>query len=261
MRAARSMQQDWDDRGRKNPFFYIASWRNDWDEEAFFGSGEQDYGRMVAGPLARRGFSPEGKSMVELGCGVGRMTRAFARRFGKVTACDISPEMLIRARELCQTEENIVWSQGSGIDLSCIASNSTDFVFSYLVLQHMPKQEMVHRYVGEMLRVLRHGGLCLFQFNASDKKNMNWRGQITWYLIDALWAFRLRFAARCIARMLGLDPEMSGRSWHGAAVQATGVAKTIRDNGGVDVELWGENTPMAWCCASKSVLGKQTPNV
>ena len=37
------MQRDWDERARKDAFFYIASWRSDWDDKSFFESGEQDY--------------------------------------------------------------------------------------------------------------------------------------------------------------------------------------------------------------------------
>lgn len=260
MKAARSMQQDWDERARKDPFFYIASWRKDWNEEAFFESGEQDYDRLVTGALARRGFLPDGKSMIELGCGAGRMTRAFARKFGSVTACDLSSEMLSRAQALCRTEKNITWLQSNGTDLLSIASSSADFVFSYLVLQHMPKEEIVHSYIREMLRVLREGGLCLFQFNGSHEKNMNWRGRATWSLIDALHVVRLRSIARRLAGMLGLDPEMAGKTWHGVAVPASNIIRTVQDSGGLDVEVWGENTPMAWCCASKSASGRQTPN-
>lgn len=255
------MQQDWDERARKDPFFYIASWRQEWKEEAFFQSGEQDYERLVAGALARRGFLPAGKSMVELGCGAGRMTCAFARKFGSVTACDLSSEMLNRAQSLCRTEENISWVQGNGTDLNGIASSSTDFVFSYLVLQHMPKEEIVHRYIGEILRVLCDGGLCLFQFNGTDEKNMNWRGRATWNLIDALWRLRLRLMAKWVAEMLGLDPQMAGRSWHGVAVRTGSIVKTVHDSGGINVEVWGENTPMAWCCASKAASGKRMPSV
>jgi len=32
------MRQDWDERARKDAFYYIASWRKDWTEESFFQS-------------------------------------------------------------------------------------------------------------------------------------------------------------------------------------------------------------------------------
>ena len=90
------MRRDWDERARRNVFRYIASWRNDWDEASFFESGEQDYLRLVDPILQKFHFEPASRSMVELGCGAGRMTRSFAERFHSVSAVDISAEMQSR---------------------------------------------------------------------------------------------------------------------------------------------------------------------
>jgi len=86
-----AMRREWDTRARKDAFHYIASWRKDWDVSAFLKSGEEDYERLVAPVLERLGFSPDGKTMLELGCGAGRMTRSFAGRFGRVLASVPAP--------------------------------------------------------------------------------------------------------------------------------------------------------------------------
>ena len=51
-RVTKSIRQDWDERARKNAFYYIASWRSDWDLDSFFESGEDDYKRLVE-PIQR----------------------------------------------------------------------------------------------------------------------------------------------------------------------------------------------------------------
>src|SRR3984957_14258005 len=94
------MRQDWDERAGKGDFHYIASWRMDWTPETFFQSGEEDYDRLVAPVFKRLGWDPQGKTMLELGCGAGRMTRSFAQRFSQVHAFDISREMLGHAKTL-----------------------------------------------------------------------------------------------------------------------------------------------------------------
>lgn len=251
MSTTEFMRREWDERARKNSFFYIASWRSDWSEDEFFQSGEDDYVRLVAGTLEKRNFASEGASMLELGCGAGRMTRSFARRFKNVTAVDISSEMLSRAQQLCAGQQNVSWVQGNGADLDPIPSNSFDFVFSYLVLQHLPHVELIMRNVSEMLRVLRIGGICLFQFNGTSAVNMNWKGKAIWGGVDALWRLRLRFAARALARLAGLDPEMAGRSWHGVAAPVDVLIETIRSNGGTAIEISGEGMAMAWCSVLK----------
>lgn len=255
MTIGESMRRDWDDRARKDAFFYIASWRKDWNETSFLESGEDDYKRFVAKTLERHAFSTEGKSMLELGCGAGRMTRSLAQRFTHVAAVDISSEMLAHARALHDSVANIEWVRGNGADLAEVRSASVDFVFSYLVLQHLPTETLFDTYIREILRVLIDGGLCLFQFNGTGQKNMNWKGRIAWEFVDALWAMRLAGASKAAAKLLGLDPEMAGKSWHGVHVKSEDVAKTVRENGGLVLELIDPGTPMAWCCAKKTMAG------
>ena len=103
MTVAKAMRQDWDERARKDAFFYIASWRNDWDLPAFLKSGEEDYDRLVAPLFRRTGFVTHGKMAIELGCGAGRMTQVFAKHFAHVFAFDISEEMLKKPRLYCRT--------------------------------------------------------------------------------------------------------------------------------------------------------------
>ena len=246
-----SMRQDWDTRARKDAFFYIASWRKDWNESSFLQSGEDDYKHFVADVLERHQFSPEGKSMLELGCGAGRMTRSFAQRFDHVLACDVSEEMLERARSLHREISNISWLQGNGADLTGIPNGSVDFVFSYLVLQHLPSDVLFHAYVCEILRVLASGGICLFQFNGTTEQNMNWKGRMAWSCLNSLWALRLHETTRSVAALLGFDPEMAGRTWHGVAVRPQSVVETVEKNGGFILEQSGQDTPIAWCCAQK----------
>jgi SAM-dependent methyltransferase len=249
------MRRDWDERARKNAFHYIASWRKEWDLATFLASGEVDFNRLVLPALVRCNLPVSGRSMLELGCGTGRMTHSFARRFAEVCAVDISPEMLARAREIHAEQENIRWLLGNGSDLSGIDSDSMDLVFSYLVLQHLPNESLVCQYIREMLRVLRPGGTVLFQFNGGFAPTMNWRGRLAWGAVDALWSFHLHNLSHIVAGLLGLDPSAAGKSWRGAAVAALHIAELVQGAGGEVRELSGEDTPMAWCCGVKA-LGK-----
>ena len=245
------MRRDWDDRARKNAFHYIASWRREWDRESFLSSGEEDFERLVVPILSRCGLPSASVAMLELGCGAGRMTHAFARRFQRVYAIDLSPEMLQRAREIHRERSNILWLLGNGSDLSCLAPDSLDFAFSYLVLQHLPQESLAFRYIQEMLRVLRPGGVFLFQFNGGFQPTMNWRGRLSWGFVDMLWSIRLRSMSRAAARTLGLDPCAAGKSWRGAAIGAPRIVDVIRAAGGEAREITGANTPMTWCCGVK----------
>ena len=248
------MSRDWDARARKNAFHYIASWRKEWDLDSFIASGEEDFGGLVAPVLARCGLPAAGKCMLELGCGAGRMTASFAKRFERVYALDISHEMLSRARRIHTAQKNILWLLSNGADLSCVASDSMDFVFSYLVLQHLPEEALALQYIREMLRVLRPGGVFLFQFNGGFEPTMNWRGRLAWEVVDVLWAARLGMLSRTVASALSLDPALAGKSWRGASLKAGSVAECVHASNGVVREIYGENTPMAWCCGIRRQL-------
>lgn len=246
------MRREWNERARKDAFHYIASWKTDWDVKSFLGSGEEDYLKLVAPALERCAISAQGGSMLELGCGAGRMTGSFAQRRARVYAFDISTEMLGKARKIHDGAQNIVWMVSNGEDLSCVATGTMDFVFSYLVLQHLPNETLVERYISEMFRVLRPGGTALFEYHGGFARTMNWRGQMAWKAVDALWAVGLPSWSRGLAKMFGGDPEIAGKTWRGASVTAEKIAGYVRTAGGNVREMTGQGTPMAWCLAVKA---------
>jgi len=253
VKTTEMMRRDWDERAKKNAFHYIASWRKDWDLNSFLSSGEEDYQRFVVPVLERCKVSPSGKVMVELGCGAGRMTSNFALHYKRVVALDLSVEMLERARRVHSKERNILWLRASGTDLACLADDSADFVFSYLVLQHLPSEELVFAYVREILRILQPGGAFLFQFNGSDSPTMNLRGRIAWGIVDTLWSAKLTWISHALASRLGLDPAAAGKTWRGAAIVANRVGDIVQSCMGEVREMSGVNTPMTWCCGVKVV--------
>jgi SAM-dependent methyltransferase len=251
MRTVDVMRRDWDDRARKNALFYIDDSRPDWDSDSFFQSGENDYRTFVDPILKRMGFDPEGKSILELGCGAGRMTRSFAARFKTVHALDISSEMLSRGRQLMPSASNVVWQQGNGSDFAGVADESIDLVFSYLVLQHLPTEQLVSKYVSEIVRVLRVDGVFLFQFNSLTTPTMNLRGRVAWAVVDKFWSLGFVRLSRTMAWAFGFDPVVAGKSWRGASVPASEMRAFIHGAGGTVLETRGDGTGATWCYGTK----------
>jgi ubiquinone/menaquinone biosynthesis C-methylase UbiE len=251
MNLADVMRRDWNERAKQNAFHYIASWQKDWNVEAFLQSGEEDFQKLVV-PVLRRNKMPEtGRTMLELGCGAGRMTGSFASRFERVLAVDISEQMLARAKQIHADSSHIDWKLSNGTDLSGIPDGAVDFAFSYIVLQHLPQEALAFHYIQEILRVLKPGGSFLFQFNGETRPTMNWRGRLIWGLIDGLWSLQLVKLGKGIAAFYGLDPATVGRSWRGTALSEASVAEAVFGAGGQIREMIGEKSPMAWCCGFK----------
>jgi len=251
MKAIESMRRDWNERARNNAFLYIASWRDDWTEESFFASGEADVKRIVHPILEKLSLDPAGASMAELGCGAGRMTRAFATQFKFVNAIDISEEMQQRAKKYLTNFSNVRWVLVDGVALSAIDSSSLDFVFSYMVLQHYPSAELIAASIREMLRILRPGGAFLFHFNGSHRPTMNWKGRAISSFLDSLCTLGLKRVAQSLARLASIDPEMIGKTWRGVALTSDEVDHMVRSAGGVPAGFDGLDTPFAWCFGRK----------
>lgn len=161
------MRDTWNYLAHENAMHYIASEEQNWTESDFFASGERDTARHLDPILARFGFNPENKKLLEIGCGVGRMSFNLAKRFGKVDAVDISPEMIKRAIKYKEKfgVRNVHFHLGSGKDLARFREEQFDFCFSYIVFQHIPSVDLIFDYVQEIGRVLKPAGGFLFQVN------------------------------------------------------------------------------------------------
>jgi SAM-dependent methyltransferase len=246
-----AMRRDWDERARKDAFYYIASWRRSWDPEQFFQSGEADYQSLVAPVFAILRFEPQDKAMLEIGCGLGRMTRSFAQRFARAYALDVSAEMVRQGRALHQEKTNVLWLSGNGSDLAFLKSGSLDFVFSYLVLQHVPTKALALDYIREMLRVLKAGGVFHFQFNSRCAPTMNWKGRVVWGVLDRLrepvFGISPEKTGRLLAFLLGLDPLAAGKTWRGAVLDVQEVKETVSACGGDVSGVTDSGTQVTWC--------------
>lgn len=156
----------WDARARENALYYVDNrldYRNP-DSQAFWDGGDAGLDqilKMVEQPIGST------ETVVDIGCGVGRMSRALAKRAGRVIAIDVSSEMLARGRGFNAHVENIDWVHGDGRSLKPIENASVDGCFSHVVFQHLPDPSLTLGYVREMGRVLRPGGWAVFQVSTN----------------------------------------------------------------------------------------------
>ena len=168
------MRTEWDERARENARYYIATANTDWADEAYFQSGRENIHHEVLTDMGNvaQGMDPKAMTVLEIGCGSGRLTRALAENFGAVYAVDISGEMIERAKESLRDFPNANVFQNNGTDLhvldAVLAEGKVDFAFSYIVFQHIPSAEVIHSYVLEVYRFLKPGGLFKFQVQGCE---------------------------------------------------------------------------------------------
>src|SRR4051812_16191303 len=118
-----------------------------WTPEAFYQHGRSDWEAF------RRHwdqYAPDrGGTVLEIGCGAGRLTAALADGFDRVIATDVSEDMLARTRAV--VPDSVELRQTDGYTLP-VSDCEVDAVFSVHVLQHLERRDDVVRYVREAYR-------------------------------------------------------------------------------------------------------------
>lgn len=151
--------------GRDDPFYAVLTdheYRGGrWDPEAFFATGRKEVDEV----LEYASELPAGRGRdraLDFGCGVGRLTQALALHFDQVTGIDISHTMIERAKQHNEHGGRVAYRVNTDGDLRLFESASFDFVYSSITLQHIPPEHQAS-YIREFVRVIRPGGLAVFQ--------------------------------------------------------------------------------------------------
>jgi SAM-dependent methyltransferase len=159
------LQRNWDEHGRVDPLWAVLTADdkrgNRWDPEEFFATGRRDVAEMLQ-EAESLGVAPRRGRALDFGCGVGRLTQALAADFEHATGVDIAPSMVEHAREFNRHGARCDYVVNNAPHLRQFADSSFDLVFSHITLQHIRPQYSIG-YVAEFVRVLRPGGLCVFQ--------------------------------------------------------------------------------------------------
>ena len=226
----------WDERAREDAFFFVddrLEYRNP-DIERFWRDGEEDLRRLLdlAGVSITRG-----DTIVDVGCGLGRLTRAaVALGAGTVHAIDVSNEMLRRAREYNRELTNVTWVHGDGTTLTGIADAVADGLVSHVVFQHLPDPAITLGYVREIGRVLKPGAWAAFQVSTDPSVHRRREGSV-----------RER-----VARLLGRGPKgCENALWLGTPVDLDEL-RAVADAAGMATErVSGAGTQFCIVCVRR----------
>jgi SAM-dependent methyltransferase len=166
------VRKNWDALGTEDPLWAVLT--DDryhgglWDEDAFFATGAEEIAGVVR-DLDRLGKPKRRGRCLDFGCGVGRLTQALAAHFESCDGVDIAPSMIAAPRRLDRSGGRCSFHVNDAPDLALFPAKTFDFVYSNIVLQHMPP-EAAKAYVLEFLRVLAPGGLAMFEIPSENIK-------------------------------------------------------------------------------------------
>ena len=160
---------EWEKWGMKDPYYAVlthekfrSSRLTAEARHEFFESGRNDINHVLE--TCRRYFNPEfsPKSVLDFGCGVGRLLMPLAKIADHAVGLDVSEAMLQEALRNC--EQNSVRNVAvyKSDDTLSSLSGSFDLIHSYIVLQHIPV-ERGRRIFHNLLTHLNEGGICAIQ--------------------------------------------------------------------------------------------------
>ena len=161
----RSTRRQWEKLGRADPLWAALTdpgkRGGKWERDAFFATGEREIA-FVLEHLRQLGAEARYERALDFGCGVGRLTRALARRFPRCDGVDIAKSMIGHARRLNRDTPGCEFHHNTRDDLALFADGAFSLVYSVLVLQHMPRPA-AERFIAEFFRVAAPGAAVVFQ--------------------------------------------------------------------------------------------------
>ena len=167
-------KQLWEELAKKNSKYYINSDHGRGiTEEQFIKSGKEAYDRLIRSD----GLLKNRNTILDYGCGTGRLMEFMANDFKKVFGVDISRTMIDEARERLKNIMNVYLAETDGQDIP-LPAGSVDIIFSYLVFQHIKDRQMVEGAFSEIFRILKPGGIFKVLMRSDKQKDMGkwWSG-------------------------------------------------------------------------------------
>lgn len=158
MKITTKMKSDWNRRAKHHAQYWVAS--EDFHNDFKFSQSGQQTAQILLRSIAP--FYDPSWSVLDIGCGMGRVLKPLADHFRYLVGIDVSSEMIERSKKWLEGLENVKTMETSGVDLGPLPSEHFNLIYSYVAFQHMP-QPVFERYLEECNRVLQLQGLLAFQ--------------------------------------------------------------------------------------------------
>jgi len=220
LELAHIMKREWDERARLDAKWFINTLRFQQSEEEFDRSGAVEVEHILGddlGFLTQR-HDPKSLRVLEVGCGLGRMTRHLAKIFGEVVGTDVSGEMIRQARERLSDLKNVQLHETNGFDLPLFPDESFDLILAARVFQHVPSPQIIGSNISECWRVLKPG--CIFRFQTNSLTSFGYE-------------------------------EIEKDTWTGASFSESEIRHFARKNDALLISIYGVNTLSCWTTIRK----------
>jgi len=205
------------------------------DLENSFLKGQCDFFVFILMPILQDLRDIKSKVALEIGYGGGRLLFPATRIFKKVIGIDIHDNGQTVERELKRRGANnfiLIKNNGKNIPLD---NKSVDFVYSFIVLQHVESINIFNSYLKETYRVLRKGGYAILFFGRLYSLSQGKSSKILYWLdgllekIDPREYREIRARVNCVNLKISLDYAKKQANKLGFSLIKTGISKKDPD--------------------------------
>ncbi len=209
------MRRDWNRRCRENANWFINTIKKEQTEEEFDESGRLDVRQLIGMDLdlISQGRNTKDLKLLEIGCGIGRMTKTLADIFGEVYATDVSDKMVLKGAKRLRNMKNIVWRTTNGETFDGFPDETFDLIISAFVYQHVPSRNVIQINIRDAYRLLKPGAMYKFQTNGVSYPDFQKEFKDTW-MGDALGEEAIRqLASELGAQLISIKGAGSQYCW------------------------------------------------
>lgn len=149
-----------------NDFIEFLKWFNGGDNlNAVINSGYSDFFVSILKPVVYRKTKNHSKQMIalEIGCGGGRILNAACKYFDKTIGTDIHNSFEALEQFLKQENTNFELYRIKQNKIP-VETNSIDFIYSFIVFQHILKISIFKDYLAEIKRIMKSNGTTVIYF-------------------------------------------------------------------------------------------------
>lgn len=200
---------EWKEWGKNDPLYGVAAWPGKqkggsapWTDAEFYELGKSDWAVFHK---EWQSYGMDSESCVEIGCGAGRMTMQLAKAFGKVTAVDVSEDMVAYARQHI-TAPNVEFHVVNGTSLPS-ADKTISAVFSTHVFQHFDSLDYAELYFAEIARILKPNGSLMIHLPVFE-----WHPRTPWFSRFAFkiseWFYELKITLNRFLIQMGVQRQV-----------------------------------------------------
>lgn len=167
-------KEHWEKLAKKNSKYYINSDKGrSISDSDFRESGLKTYTKYILEDKLLQSRD----TILDYGCGNGRLTEFMASDFKRVIGLDISETMIKEGKKRLSGFKNVELLEIDGETIT-LPNSSIDIVFSYLVFQHIKQKDMVINTYRQIFNVLKKGGVFKVLMRSDKQPDMNrwWSG-------------------------------------------------------------------------------------